>query len=86
MIPSIFTKALLLLCSVHVSASTILSPKKDESWELNKGHEIKWETAGLEAPLKMHLAPGGATDLSNIISTLNRKSTNAILFQTHDIC
>ncbi len=68
MTTSFFSKAVLLLCSVHIAASTILSPKKDESWELTKGHEIKWDTAGLEAPLKMHLAPGGAIDLSTIIS------------------
>ena len=80
MTSSIFTKALLLLCSVHIAAATILSPKQDESWELSKGHEVRWETAGLQAPLKMHLAPGGAVDLSSIISTLNRKSSNILTY------
>ena len=70
---SFFSKAVLLLCSVHCAAANIMSPKKGESVEMNKEYEVKWDTKGLEEPLKMHLIPGGSTDLSTIISELNRK-------------
>lgn len=74
---SFFSKAVLLLCSVHLATANIMHPKKGDSVELNKEYEVKWDTEGLEAPLKMHLAPGGATDLSTIISELNRKPSSA---------
>ena len=58
---------------LSVCSATIISPAQNASWTLNSQHKVQWDTAGLQAPLQMHLCAGGATDVSQSIATLARK-------------
>jgi hypothetical protein len=69
----LLSAAAVLLSSAGIAAATIISPANNASWNLNSQHQVEWDTAGLQAPLQMHLCPGGAIDLSSSIVELARK-------------
>lgn len=66
----ILSAAALFISSV---AATFTSPDHKTKWDVNTEHKVQWGTGGLEAPLQLHLCPGGSKGVEDSIVELARE-------------
>ncbi|KAF4626330.1 hypothetical protein G7Y89_g11829 [Cudoniella acicularis] len=73
--------ALLLSIPAFVQASSYSSPTAGDQWAIGKEQSIEWDTTGLEGKVDCHLVPGGATDITTIITEIFIQSDNTGSFK-----
>jgi hypothetical protein len=78
-----FISALVLGVST-VGQASITFPTEDTSWPVGQENTIQWDTAGVQAPINMYLAPGGSTDTSSAIQIASGVENTGSLSWTPD--